>query len=38
VREVSDRSFPQPEHWFGMMDEDYEELVRGLTEDEASPA
>jgi len=38
VREVSDRSFPQPEHWFGMKDEDYEELVRGLTEDEASPA
>jgi 3-methyl-2-oxobutanoate hydroxymethyltransferase len=30
VREVSDRTFPQPEHWFGMNDEEYAELVRGL--------
>jgi 3-methyl-2-oxobutanoate hydroxymethyltransferase len=29
VREVSDRTFPQPEHWFGMKDEEYAELVRG---------
>ena len=30
VREVSDRTFPQPQHWFGMKDEEYAELVRGL--------
>ena len=30
MAEVTDRSFPQPEHWFGMKDEEYEELVRGL--------
>jgi 3-methyl-2-oxobutanoate hydroxymethyltransferase len=30
VREVGDRTFPQPEHWFGMKDEEYAELVRGL--------
>jgi len=32
VREVSDRTFPQPQHWFGMKDEEYAELVRGLAE------
>jgi len=27
VDEVSDKTFPQPENWFGMNDEDYEELT-----------
>ncbi len=27
VREVSDKSFPQPENWFTMKDEEYEELM-----------
>jgi 3-methyl-2-oxobutanoate hydroxymethyltransferase len=27
VQEVSDKSFPQPEHWFTMKDEEYEELM-----------
>jgi 3-methyl-2-oxobutanoate hydroxymethyltransferase len=31
VREVTERTFPQPENWFGMPDEEYEELV-GLLE------
>jgi len=35
VREVSERRFPGPEHGFGMPDEDYAELVRGLAADEA---
>jgi len=35
VREVSDRTFPQPQHWFGMKDEEYAELVRGLAEADA---
>jgi 3-methyl-2-oxobutanoate hydroxymethyltransferase len=26
VQEVTDKSFPQPEHWFGMKDEEYDEL------------
>jgi 3-methyl-2-oxobutanoate hydroxymethyltransferase len=26
VSEVSDKSFPQPENWFGMPDEEYQEL------------
>ncbi len=30
VSEVSDRSFPQPENWFGMKDEEYNELVKLL--------
>ena len=30
VREVSDRTFPQPENWFGMTDEQYEELLQTL--------
>ena len=30
VKEVSDSSFPQPENWFGMPDEEYEELMRLL--------
>src|SRR4051795_13753252 len=33
VREVSDRSFPQPEHWFPMKDDEYDELVRLLDVD-----
>ena len=28
VAEVSERSFPQSENWFGMPDEEYEELLR----------
>ena len=35
LREVSERRFPGPEHGFGMPDEDYDELVRGLAADEA---
>jgi 3-methyl-2-oxobutanoate hydroxymethyltransferase len=27
VSEVSDKTFPQPEHWFGMKDDEYEELL-----------
>lgn len=27
VQEVGDKSFPQPEHWFTMKDEEYEELM-----------
>lgn len=27
VKEVSDRSFPQPENWFGMADDEYNELL-----------
>jgi len=27
VGEVTERSFPKPEHWFGMKDEEYDELV-----------
>jgi 3-methyl-2-oxobutanoate hydroxymethyltransferase len=27
VSEVSDKSFPQPENWFGMPDEEYDELL-----------
>jgi 3-methyl-2-oxobutanoate hydroxymethyltransferase len=27
VQEVSDQSFPQPENWFTMKDEEYEELM-----------
>ena len=30
VQEVSQRSFPQPENWFGMPDEEFEELKRQL--------
>ena len=31
VREVTDRTFPQAENWFGMPDEDYDELVNMLS-------
>jgi 3-methyl-2-oxobutanoate hydroxymethyltransferase len=27
VQEVTDKTFPQPENWFGMKDEEYEELL-----------
>ncbi len=30
VEEVSAKTFPQPENWFGMPDEEYEELVQML--------
>ncbi len=30
VREVTGRTFPGPENWFGMRDEEYDELVRLL--------
>jgi ketopantoate hydroxymethyltransferase len=33
VKEVSERTFPQPENWFGMPDEDYAELVKLLGEE-----
>jgi 3-methyl-2-oxobutanoate hydroxymethyltransferase len=36
VREVSERTFPQPEHWFGMPDADSETLVAALAEDDAA--
>ena len=32
AREVTERSFPQPENWFGMPDEEYDELVHLLDE------
>jgi 3-methyl-2-oxobutanoate hydroxymethyltransferase len=38
VREVSDRTFPQPEHWFSMPDADYDLLVAALAEDDALAA
>jgi 3-methyl-2-oxobutanoate hydroxymethyltransferase len=30
VQEVTDRKFPQPENWFGMPDEEYDELLKML--------
>jgi 3-methyl-2-oxobutanoate hydroxymethyltransferase len=30
VQEVTDHSFPQPENWFGMPDEEYQELLKLL--------
>lgn len=30
VSEVTERQFPQPENWFGMPDEEYDELLRML--------
>lgn len=30
VKEVSDKTFPQPENWFGMTDEEYAELQKML--------
>jgi 3-methyl-2-oxobutanoate hydroxymethyltransferase len=28
VKEVTNREFPQPGNWFGMPDEEYDELLR----------
>ena len=30
VQEVTDHAFPQPENWFGMADEDYNELLGSI--------
>ncbi len=30
VQEVTDKTFPQPENWFGMKDEEYDELKASL--------
>jgi len=30
AREVTDRTFPQPENWFGMSDEEFDELLKIL--------
>jgi len=30
VKEVTERTFPQPENWFGMPDEEYEDLLKLL--------
>lgn len=30
VKEVSERTFPQPENWFGMPDEEYDKLLKML--------
>lgn len=30
VQEVTDKTFPAPENWFGMPDEEYEELLKML--------
>jgi hypothetical protein len=30
VQEVTEKTFPQPENWFGMPDEEYDELVKSL--------
>jgi 3-methyl-2-oxobutanoate hydroxymethyltransferase len=32
VQEVKDHTFPQPENWFTMKDEEYDELVKSLEE------
>ena len=32
VQEVTENTFPQPENWFGMPDEEYEELMKMLGE------
>ena len=34
VREVSDKTFPAPENWFGMADAEYDELIKLLVEDQ----
>jgi len=30
VKEVTEKTFPQPENWFGMADEEYDELMKKL--------
>lgn len=34
VKEVSQRTFPQPENWFGMPDDEYGELIKMLEDEE----
>ncbi|HAE85691.1 MAG TPA: 3-methyl-2-oxobutanoate hydroxymethyltransferase [Anaerolineaceae bacterium] len=34
VKEVSEKTFPAPENWFGMADEEYNELIELLEEDQ----
>ena len=31
VKEVTEKTFPAPENWFGMPDEEYDELLRTIT-------
>jgi 3-methyl-2-oxobutanoate hydroxymethyltransferase len=33
VDEVGNKTFPQPDHWFGMKDQEYEELVQMLDQE-----
>ncbi len=33
VKEVTEKTFPAPENWFGMADEEYDELIKLLEED-----
>jgi ketopantoate hydroxymethyltransferase len=33
VREATERHFPQPENWFGMPDDEYDELTELLEEE-----
>ena len=33
VKEVTEKTFPAPENWFGMPDEEYEALLQSLEED-----
>ena len=30
IQEVTDHQFPQPENWFGMPDEEYDQLIKML--------
>jgi 3-methyl-2-oxobutanoate hydroxymethyltransferase len=34
VKEVTEKTFPAPENWFGMPDEEYDELIELLEEDQ----
>jgi 3-methyl-2-oxobutanoate hydroxymethyltransferase len=34
VKEVTEKTFPAPENWFGMADEEYDELIELLEEDQ----
>jgi 3-methyl-2-oxobutanoate hydroxymethyltransferase len=38
IREVRERTFPAPEHGFGMPDEDYDALIESLAADEPEGA
>jgi len=35
AKEVTDQTFPQPENWFGMKEDEYEDLLRLLEKDAA---